>query len=298
MELADIYSATWESDKSKPPFSASFEKLRLLMFNIVDLVVTIECSDGNIVIRTLNNLKTHFIMVNCNNITKIVAKKDCVMTKDEDERFYIRHVITINYTLSDGTNFDVVINRDGFMTIRSGINVLLERYGLDKSLTYSLRVRRKMILIDNDKRFDIMSKLRGITFTSPKGEYSKLQLAKSCKNVNLPKKPGDVLVDFRKKELSFNAYGITALYRVEGNCLKCRAKDNATGIVKEIEIPFGMNSYEGPFMDKRFLDNGGISGPASAREGSLPPQGFITTLANLTMSRFTTLKVQKELFCY
>lgn len=289
MDLASTYNVVWETNQKKQPFSASFGRFRLQMFNIVGLILTVECSDGNIMIRTLENMKTHFIVVNCYNIVKIVAKRDCVKTKEDNLYDYVRHVVTVTYTLSDGTSFDIVINRDGFMSIESGINVMLELYGTDKSLTYSFNVDKKMTMIDNDKRFAIMSKCRGVVFAPPKNYYCQLSKPVLCVGLNKRMKPGDVFVDLKNQQMKFNSCGITATCSAKGKNLTCNAKDNDTNIVINFSIPFGMNPYEGPFMDVRLFDNKGIG-------NTVPALGYITTLTNLIMSKFTTLQVQTESF--
>jgi hypothetical protein len=253
----------------------------------IELIVTIECSDGNITIKTKEGAKTHFIFANCNNIVAITAKQDCVMIREDDTTAFCRHIITVNYVLSDRPPFTITINKDGFMGVTSGLDVLLELYGLKRELTHSFCVSGNQCLkIENSDRHAIMSQRRDEVMAAINTRSDSFKMPTVCKSIKgkLSGKvnPGDVYVMNGGKKVMFNVMGITSTIDF-GNTMKCRAKANISGKIIEFELVKGRHPYEGPVLETKYYSN---DGPLSDFNPRVIGQFAIIT-ANYIIARST-----------
>lgn len=287
MDPAGTRNISWKSDSKAPPYCASCSRIRFHMMCDKDmlLLVTIECSDGNITIKTGDErrVRTHFILVNC-IATAINVNQNCIKIDETEDYDLCRHIVTVTYTLASGIKFDIVINEDGWMNVKSGLDVLMELYGIDNKLKYSMHVADTYKLIANDTRYEYMSKVRGVSMKPLPYDVTKKRINSEVRrNVDRSVSANTIQYNNTCSCISMNIFGMSIFIKLSGGIYSVSAKDNATGVIRNFKLAEGAHEFKGAYLqDCVFIMGGSVSKNIT---------GYCIAAVNYFTLQFTDVKV-------
>lgn len=265
MSLTSGYTSKWSSNAKAAPFSPAFAKLHAPMHWCgLDLVIRVECTDGNITIST-GDTKTHVIHVCHTNIVAIELTRNAICISDDDNYSYYRHVVTIKYTLSDGNRFCITINEDNYMNATTdGEMIVMTLYDANRKPTRNLVIQGKSISTTNADKYELLESYRGWgkviprefvfsnTYKSPK----EIQQVK-CIDHNAKAVPGTIIYNHGKTDMLIHGFDLICRLTLGEDKMLCKVIDVATKMRFCLTIARGEHNYRGPQCDnKKYYYNG------------------------------------------